>query len=567
MNETEKVDASRELDLDLISTSWRSLTDDDSFYAMMAVWERKLSLAQSSPSIPLLDGALQKHLGAIGQLLTDRRDIQIEDPLDIVLSETPAPAMVLSPNGLVADLNYGAAAYFGVEQGAMAGTQWLRVDSRADYQAVRDAGVGKGNADYAIVRTNNPADQLAFAEVFKLNGGDVRGSYTVVRSLELEWDDSISPALNKAFGLTHAECEVCELLFALRDLDLIAQKRTVALGTVRMQVKSILSKTEVHSKTELVRLLAQLCARAATKRAQKDLSWTDPLGNERIFQRSDGRRLAYTWCGAKDGKPILYLPDHTSPGFFPERVSTLLQQNGIKLWIVSLPGFGSSDPAERSAHFVDCCSALEEWCEALSTPLCGVLGGRAAQFYLIYMAMVRPDLFPGLLCVGLPWNITPKREAEMSMVDRTLLTLCQEAPFAYDIAIKIGYKSLRKHGPDGYWRMVFAANEADRRTTRDLDALPLLRATVRHLYAQGYEALKRAQEVCACHSPSDWVKQLRVPVHWIVPEMTSTLSADDLDEITQLNSLVSVEVIPDSGELMPFQNPETFAKRIIMLAA
>lgn len=562
----DETEAGRELDLDLVSTSWRSLADDEAFETMMQIWERKLDLAQKQSSVPLLDNALRKHLTAIGELLSGRRDIQIEDPLEVVLSETPAPAMVLSPNGLVADLNYGASAYFGVEQGALAGTQWLREDSLADYQAVRDAGLSKGNVDYAIVRTNNISDQSAFAEVYKLEGAVGQGCYTVVRSLELEWDASISPALSKAFGLTQAECEVCERLFALRDLALIAEARSVSLGTVRMQVKSILSKTEIHSKTELVRLLAQLCARAATKRAQINLSWTDPLGNECLFLRKDGRGLAYTWCGAEEGRPVLYLPDHTSCGFFPEKVCSILESNDIKLLMVSLPGFGSSDAAQKSNHFADCCAALEEWAEELSTPLCGAIGGRAAQFYLIRMAMLRPDLFPRLLCVGLPWNITPKRRAEMSAVDRTLLRLCLEAPFAYDIAIRIGYKSLRKHGPDGYWRMIFSSNEADLRTTQDLDALPLLRATVRHLYAQGHHALKRSQEVCANYSPSDWVRQLCVPHHWVVPEFTSDLSHEDLDEIRQLNPLTTLEVMSGTGQLMPFQEPEAFAKRILALA-
>ena len=101
---------SRELDLDIISMSWRTMSDQDAYEQMLKACERKLALAHKRPSVPILDTVLRKQLAPIDQLLNDRRDLQIEDPLELVLSETPAPAMVLSPKGLVAAHNHGAAA-------------------------------------------------------------------------------------------------------------------------------------------------------------------------------------------------------------------------------------------------------------------------------------------------------------------------------------------------------------------------------------------------------------------------------------------------------------------------
>ncbi len=525
-----------------------------------------MAFAKQNPRTQLVDSALRNQLVSISQLLNDRRELQIEDPLELVLSETPAPAMVLSPQGLVAAHNFGAAGYFGVEQGLRAGKEWLREDSLADFSSVHEAGTESRNIDYAIVRINSHHDDAVFAEVYKLDIEGADGAYTVVRSLELDWDPSIPDALMKAFGMTRAESEICELLFVHRDLSIIAKIRSVALGTVRMQVKSILNKVEVHSKTDLVRLLAQLCASAASKRVKTDLKWADPLGKEKIFTRGDGRKLAYTWLGAENGRPILFVPDHTSCNLFPEQVRSRLAESGVKLMIISLPGYGNSDPSPEKDQLADSCEAIQEWCEEMGIGPLPAIAGRGAQFHLIRLAIERPDLCPFLMCLGLPWNITPRRTAGMGSADLTLLKLSVDAPFAYDVACRIGYRLIKKYGPDYYWKAIFSGNNADLETARNVEVLPILRAPARHLFAQGYEAFKRSQEICAGHMISDWVKDLRTPLHWIVPELAVNLEEDDLNEIRALNPLSTLEVVPDTGELLPFQKPELFAERLAALA-
>jgi len=557
---------SRELDLDIVSNSWRSVTDHDAHSKMLDAWGRKLALAQQNPRIPLIDSVLRNQLASLDHLLSDRREVQIEDPVELELAATPAPAMVLSPQGLVAALNFGGANYFGVKQGLRAGTEWLREDSLADFASVHDAGVGKSNIDYAIVRINDERDDGAIAEVYKLEIEGTDGAYTVVRSLELDWDPSISQALMKAFGLTQAESEICELLFAHRDLAIIAEQRSVALGTVRMQVKSILSKVEVHSKTDLVRLLAQLCARSASKRSKTDINWTDPLDNETIITRKDGRKLAFSWSGAEDGRPVLYLPDHTTCSLFPETVRTQLEERGVKLMSLSLPGFGNSDPAGDRDQLEDGCAAIEEWCAAMQFGALPAIAGRGSQFYLLHLARRRPDLFTMLMSFGLPWNITSKRTESMRSVDLTTLKLSLDAPFAYGIACRLGYRLIKKHGPDFYWKRIFSSNEADIETAKDLEAPPLLRATVSHIFAQGYDAFRRSQQVCAGHEISETVMELQTPLHWLIPELSAELGADGFEEIRQLNPNSTVEVVPDTGELLAFQKPDLFVERVVALA-
>jgi DNA-binding CsgD family transcriptional regulator len=67
--------------------------------------------------------------------------------------------------------------------------------------------------------------------------------------------DSILRAL---YDLTPSETEVANGLLMGCSLEEIASLRRVALGTVRMQVKSLLGKTETTRQSELIRLLTTL---------------------------------------------------------------------------------------------------------------------------------------------------------------------------------------------------------------------------------------------------------------------------------------------------------------------
>ena len=560
-------DTGREIDLDIVSASWRSLSDEGAYDRMLAAWERKFLAIKREPRIPLIDGALKRQLASIEELLIeDRHAVQIEDPLEAAVSQTPAPAMVLSPKGLVAALNEGAPSYFGIQHGQNAGTDWIRDESLADFRAVRRGGIGKGNVDYAIIRTIVHNGEDGLAEVFRLESAGQVGPYTVVRSLELEWLPGVTTALEKVFGLTPAETEICRLLFMYRDIQIVAERREVTIETVRTQVKRILAKAEIHSKAELMRLLALLCARAAFQQERVDLTWSDPLGREQLLARRDGRKLAYSWVGAEDGSPIIFVAGQTSFSFLPEAMCEELERRGIKLICPSLPGHGNSDPVNGQEQLIDGSDAIEELCEALDLGPVPAVTSRGAQFYLVYLARTRPDLISRLMCVSLPWSISPGRRESLPPSQSIFFKLAQNAPAAFDLACRLGYRMIKQRGPDFYLTRGYQDSDVDAETIADPEIVPLLRAAVRHVAAQGHYAFKREQDMCVKSPISDWVGQLQVPLHWLVPGEIGKIEQTDLEHIRSLNPLVSLEVVEGAGELLAYQMPDLFIERLNELA-
>lgn len=64
--------------------------------------------------------------------------------------------------------------------------------------------------------------------------------------------------LNAAFGMTESEAAVALLLADGFHPETIAERRQVSSGTVRMQLKSLYTKCDVHSQIELVARLRPL---------------------------------------------------------------------------------------------------------------------------------------------------------------------------------------------------------------------------------------------------------------------------------------------------------------------
>ncbi len=558
---TDDMHAGRELDLDIVSASWRSLSEPEGFDQMVAAWDRKLEAVRQKPQLTLVDRILSRQLASIGEMLGGSLELRFEDPLAHAVATTPAPAMVLSPEGLVVTLGDGAADYFDVEQSQRAGEDWLREDSRGDFAAVRKSAHGQCNSHYAIVRVRRKDGVEALAEVYTLQMEDDAPSYTVVRSLELDWYPEVSTGLAQAFGLTEAETEICRLVFRLGDLAIVAEARDVTLETVRTQMKRVFGKVEVSSKAELVRMLALLCARAERGRGTHLLQWSDPLRHETIIYRRDRRRLAYTWTGAEHGRPVLFIHGEIPYFVLHEDAREDLARRNIKLICLSNPGHGNSDPADHDDQLGDGCAAIEEFCDHLGLHGIPAVASSSGQVYLVRLARLRPELFTMLMALGMTWNIAG-RWHNLPLMQKTLSSLAKHAPDVFDLACRVCYRMVKQEGPDFYLLRAFGEAAVDRRTIADPEFQPLLRAGCRHLISQGHRAFVR-EELMVANNPLDpWLGELQTPMHWLIPADVEDTGAYDLNLVKALNPLFSIEAVAGTGQLLAFQRSDLFVERL-----
>lgn len=557
----------REIDLDIVSASWRSLTHNDGYEQLIEAWDRKLHKTADRDQTRLIDRVLSRQLGAIESLLAREVDLKVSDPLEEALQASSAPTMILSPAGIVVALSQDASAFFGLKVGEAAGDDWLRPDSVKNFEAILRSAERQGNANYAIIRALHPDGEESLAEVYPLAVEPHSKYYIVVRSLELEWLPEVNTKLAQAFDLSEAEAEVCRLLFQLRDIQRIADQRGVTLETTRTQIKQIFAKMEVHSKVELMRVLGLVCARTAKQNERRSLKYLDPLQNERIITRSDGRRLAYSWTGAKEGTEVLYV--HGSIPYFllHEPLRGALIENNIKLIYISIPGHGNSEIDAEISQLEDGASAVIELCDHLGLRGIAGLASYGGGLWLTRAASLRPDLFAAQLIIGVNWNLHAERLRRLPLHQRTLANIARTAPKVFDLICRIGFRRMIEEGPDFFLNRSFGGMAMDRASIRDPELQSLLRPACQHLVNQGPSAFVKMQCMIAQHRIQDWMGRLAIPVHFLVPVDVERGSEADLREIRKLGPLVSYEEVLNAGELLPFQAPQLFIARLQELVA
>jgi pimeloyl-ACP methyl ester carboxylesterase len=115
---------------------------------------------------------------------------------------------------------------------------------------------------------------------------------------------------------------------------------------------------------------------------------------------SDGRRLAYSVAGPRDGFPVLYF--HGAIGSPPRRSDALeaeIARSRIRYLMVDRPGFGGSDP--RPGRCVaDFAGDVEQLADALRFDRFSVVGVSAGAPYALACARALPERLLGAAAVS-----------------------------------------------------------------------------------------------------------------------------------------------------------------------
>ncbi len=65
----------------------------------------------------------------------------------------------------------------------------------------------------------------------------------------------------------------------------------------------------------------------------------------------------------------------------------------------------------------------------------------------------------------------------------------------------------------------------------------------------------------------DWMEDLNIPTHFLMPFDVEQFADEDLVDISMLGEMVTAEIAPGAGELLPYQTPELFIARLLDLVS
>lgn len=176
------------------------------------------------------------------------------------------------------------------------------------------------------------------------------------------------------YGLTPREMAVTAALVQGRNIQEISKTASVSEHTVRSQVKSILSKTNTHRQSDLIRLMLTgpgHTFRVGAQRYPLDQNGSKTEDSASLIFKGlplpdvpsflllpDSRHMAYREYGDPRGIPLIYC--HSIMGSRLELAidgSRAVESRGIRLIIPDRPGIGCSDPRPKGRFL--------EWAEDL----------------------------------------------------------------------------------------------------------------------------------------------------------------------------------------------------------
>ncbi|MBM1817921.1 alpha/beta hydrolase (plasmid) [Pseudosulfitobacter pseudonitzschiae] len=555
-----------ELDLDIVSDTFRAFVDQAAFDSLIERWNQKLNALDSEASIleRHFSTAFFKQMDVAADTL-DRLDAQIfEDPLEKVVAEVAGPAVVISPDLRVASVNVEGEQSFGASQGTFLSLDYLSPESRVDFDTVLRTAKGHANLGQTIVQVlDRSTGEPAFrAEAFLLKASNQDSYYIVIRSLELEWSSEVSTTLSQAFDLTDAEIDVARQFFENCDLAAVAALRKVSVHTVRTQMKTILSKTGATSQAELIRLFSMVASRQMLRNRGLLTEWQDPLGREEILMTNSGRKIAWTWMGAPDGTPAIFLRGMAMGYLLPESAEKMLKRAGVKLLIPSRPGYGNSSLHEDLPVLEDNRVMLEEFLVGMGLKGCVGIGLSDGIIPLLAQQDKDPDTFSALISVGFNGCLNRAAFRRLPVPQATLLRLAKTAPRLLDLIARIGQRMIARYGVDWYLERAHASTPLDLQICRDPRTATLVRDACSHLVVQGTRTFVRDMQMF--HAPVDSaIDELAIPMLSMVPTEDGLFDIHEYRQLEKRNARVKVLPVPESADLLIYQKTNLIMDRII----
>ncbi len=549
-------------DLEVVAASYRFVSDDGAFHELLAAWSRKFdAISGDGSSIAEQDRLMAGPLRGLDALAERMARPAARSPVEEAVSEVNAPAMVITARGTVVTMNAAAHRRFSAVQGQPNALDWLDPTSKDDFTSVIEGASNPNSRRHAIVRTIDQEDRRGLAEVYTVPGASSGSRFIAVRALETQWSDRIDTTLQRAFDLTTAEQGVARMLYETRDIATVARLRDTSVNTARTQLRAILSKTDATSQVDLIRLLGLLAARASHSQRGSQDKWRDPWENEKILIRPDGRKLAYSWTGAADGDPALLVHGTVQGYILGPEIEARLVREGIKLYAIVRPGFGSSESSPAD-YIHDQTEAIDFLVKELGFGPIPAIGLGNGSVPLLRLAARSSERFTRLLVMGLLRPHGPDTLSRLSPVQRSLAEFVRQAPRMAETLAKVGDRYVRHKGVDWYLARGWGDVPEVQATLADPEIIPLIRnACELVMSGNTFDYIREMQ--CQWHAAPVNYDNITCPVHHLHGAWDRSVSKEEAAAFAALADHFTTEYVEGAGYFLPYEKPGLFADRLV----
>ncbi|MBL4810859.1 MAG: helix-turn-helix transcriptional regulator [Rhodobacteraceae bacterium] len=565
---TEDIDlfTSEEMTEEVINRLYEVVVDPMRYEDLLDRWEELMRAGSLLPGDAPDLSAVANHVQRAGQAL------------DRVISEsgTDAPGAVLDKIGNAAafalgrDLtvlasNAASAAALGIGPGASIHDMALGPGETAVIALQTDR-LFVGNSNKGIVLRLRAAhsDRLMLVHMRAIRP-EAGPAYILIVTSELAWPSGFTELLRGAFDLTPAEAEVMRALAEGHSPAEIARARARSIETIRAQLKTVMSKTETRSQSELVRLtlstmdIARFSDDAAANLPEGEAAQGTLLKRDfNTLHLDDGRQLDYLILGDPNGKPVLFLPLDFGLVRWPASAEAEATRAGIKIIVVIRPGFGNSTSLPRGtpyiAQLVDDHVHVLEHLQTGPVPIVS-LGGDSYIAMALHAAY--PEKFKALIaCAGVLPFARPAQYERMQKWHRFILAGARYTPQVLPFMVKAGFALARRLGKRGFMHAIYGDSQADVNTFKIPEVFEAIIVGSQVTLSDSHMAHDAFTREVISHETADWSSELvalkQIPVHFLNGLQDPQVPVETLAEYQQDYPWISFRKFPDAGQLLFF---------------
>lgn len=381
----------------------------------------------------------------------------------------------------------------------------------------------------------------------------------LVESLRVAWSDGLVEALRKSFSLTNAELGVLEKLSNGDTVASIASATGRKEGTVRNQVKSLLSKTGVNGQANLIRLVVMLAGAIPAAKTKGDPP-TLSQGDIKILALGEDRTMEVRVLGPKTGRALVFVHGQLYGTEMPGEVLDFLDRNNLRLICPSRPGFGSSDPVPGNieiepSRLADDYSIVMDHFGLDETVLVANITG---SLYAYAIAARLSGRVKGIVCAG---GVVPMKEArqyvDAAPRQRIVAYLGRFAPALLPPLLQAGISQIKEGGELAFLEGLYQENTRDRLVLNDPEKQDLLERSVHFGISQGYHGVYND----TFHLVRDWTPWVSAVESKRIRSIHVHGSDDPAVRIESVRSFatrhpnVEIREISGSGQLVFFDQP------------
>ena len=561
MNEGNMSDSDSSLD-EIIDGIYLVAVEPARVDELVAAWRNRFKGAADSVAV---NARMEMHLRRAVELL-DR--LNVEDAVGLAASHSQ-PVLRVDSTGSIVVCNASAARLYHVEQGDKVSALPVRDSSRrtlteALARCRREQGQAEGGICLLrLTRSDNgEALMLRLARVAAPEGEalvDILGA-------EILCSDELRQVLTYTFELTATEAEIAAHLIEGMSVSEIAQVRDSSVGTVRVHVRSLLSKSETHNQAEFIRMaigissmLAGSGANGASQQiARKPDDDADPYpraNHRHILELPDGRHLAYADFGSAGEHVVLFMHDNILGDTWPATLARAAVERGLRVIAPARPYFSESSPYPTGQAPLEVVVRDTRYLlETLGVDQYVVMSRTTGSAFAAALAIADPDGCRALVALSpaLPFQ----RSRDYDHLNDHARFVALSARFqktALLFACRAGEAFYRTAGTRCYLRTVLARSMPDRRLCDN----PRTMREFQHGcdYSNNYRSFYHELLGLQSH-PFPYFERIACPVDLVVGELDSNNRRHQAERVSAGLDNFQVTVVAGAGALFYYSHGE-----------